>query len=149
MPVGDYPYADEIRRARGVPEGGGRGAKITVDALSSQSGVGVDSIRQIEKGVTKRPRDHIAARLYEALDNATPETTPLLALAWARWHLDPDRAGVEEALSYLEMSGFADAREGVTPDDLAAAFAEADDQRAKKSAARSGKSRAASRAKGR
>lgn len=88
--------ADEIRAGRGVPlvDGVRRGrGTISRDELSVRSGVLSATIRWLENARTLEPDDRFLAALYDHLPHASPTATPCLALARARWTLDPRAPG--------------------------------------------------------
>ena len=95
--------AAEMKLGRGVPPQGGRG-KISRDTLSEASGVKLETLKWIEEAKSARPDDAHAAAFYDAL-GLTPELAPNLALARARWALDPRRpGGMPAALEALEAT---------------------------------------------
>jgi hypothetical protein len=93
VPVERSPYAQEIRNARGVPKDGGKGAAISLETLAGNAKLGFNTVKAIESGSTKgAPKDKTAAAIYAALPT-DPQASPHLALAYARWMLNPEREG--------------------------------------------------------
>lgn len=97
--------ARELAYARGVPlaEDGthkGRGT-ISRDKLALAAGVLPATLRWIEEARSDNPDDAFLAALYDQLPDANPTDTPHLALARARWALDPRNQGVDAASARL------------------------------------------------
>lgn len=113
-------YGQEIRAARGVPPEGGRGT-TTRARIAKLAGIGEDALKAVESGQTQRPTDETAARLYLALHQETgadEHDIPHLALAYARWMLDPHARGVDPARRALHAT-----RGALLPGDVTAASA--------------------------
>ena len=96
--------ARELYQARGVPDVDGKPkgrGKISRDVLAMNSGVLPATLRWIEEAKSDNPDDRYLAWLYDHLPDANPDSTPHLALARARWTLDPRRDGLHKARDAL------------------------------------------------
>lgn len=96
--------ARELYQARGVPNVNGKPkgrGTISRDALAMDSGVLPATLRWIEEAKSDNPDDRYLAWLYDSLPDANPDSTPHLALARARWTLDPRHDGLHKARDAL------------------------------------------------